>query len=67
MNSSSYFNENTANCAPAYKEAGDGFVVLVDGSVEQRLLAATRSGQPQVHITAILHLHTVTILGSYTN
>ena len=67
MNSSSYFKEKPANCAPAYEEAGDGFVVLVDGSVEQRLLAATRSGQPQVDITAMLHLQTVTMLGSYTN
>lgn len=42
--------------APAYEELGNRVVVLVDGPVQQRLGAATRSFRPAVGVAAVLDL-----------
>lgn len=39
------------------EEAGDGFIVLVNGPVKQRLLTFPRTLRPQIYITTMLYLH----------
>lgn len=38
---------------PAYKEAGGDLIVLIDGSVQQRLLAPSWSSTPTCRVTAV--------------
>ena len=44
------------NHEPSDEEAGDVLVVLVDGFVQQCLLATLGTGAPHVRITAMTHL-----------
>lgn len=39
------------------EEAGDGFIVLINGPVKQRLLTFPRTLRPQIYITTMLYLH----------
>lgn len=39
------------------EEAGDGFIVLVNGPVKQRLLTFPWTLRPQIYITTMLYLH----------